>query len=183
MISSSDCWIPCPLQQGFLTSVKDIELCFISLQLSLGNVVFFVRGQMMDIYWFKQTFTGWFAAWWGLQQGVSELGSAGKSAAGWWGGTGERVLSNRRQPQCVTHQESMNELRWGLCTHTYTHTHSPFQSSVCAHKRTHIFASTQVGNLHVYQFINTHIYMGRYERTIRNSENCLCYRCSPTCIM
>ncbi len=110
---------PLSTAAGLLTSVKDIELCCMSLNLSLGNIVFLCGGQMMDIYWVKQTFIGWFAACWGLQWGACELGSAGEITAGRWVGTGERLLSNCWQPQCVTHQESMNELRWRLCAHTH----------------------------------------------------------------
>lgn len=148
------CRIPCPLQQGYLTSLKDIELCCVSLKLGLGNVVFLCGGQMMDVYWVKHTFIGWFAACWGLQRGACELGSAGESTAGCWGGTGERdCLATVGSPNV-----SLTKKAWMSYDEGSTHTSPPF-NLLYMHTNTHTVhtrTSTQVGNLHVYQFINTY---------------------------
>lgn len=98
----------------------------------LGKCSFLCGGQMMDVYWVKHTFIGWFAACWGLQRGACELGSAGESTAGCWGGTGERdCLATVGSPNV-----SLTKKAWMSYDEGSTHTSPPF-NLLYMHTNTH----------------------------------------------
>lgn len=148
------CQILCPLQQEILTSVKDIELCCISLKLDLGNVVFLCRGR----WW---TFIGSSRH---LLGDLRCVGVCSRECVCWarqerpW--RGAEVEPER---DCLATAGSLNvsltKKSWMSydegSAHTLTHTHSSFQSSVCAHKRTSKHSSGKSAHLLIHKRTHT----------------------------